>query len=45
MKANITIEPVGSEYALYINGNYAGTFCKTVLNIKLGAWHLPEIEI
>jgi len=43
--ANITIEPVGNDYALYINGYYAGTYNKTILNIKLRAWNLPEIEI
>lgn len=43
-KAEIQIETVGAKYALYINGNYAGTYCKTIINIKLRAWHLPEIN-
>lgn len=43
-KKNIIIEPVGNKYALYINGNYAGVYGKTILNIKLRAWDLPEIE-
>ena len=44
-KAKIEIEAVGTEYALYINGNYVGTYNKTILNIKLRSWHLPEIEL
>lgn len=42
---NVQIEPVcGDQYALYINDNYAGTYSKTILNIKLRGWHLPEID-
>lgn len=33
------------KYALYINGNYVGSYCKAILNINLMEWHLPEIEI
>ena len=44
-KKNITIEPNRDGYALYINGNYVGTYNKTILNIKLKSWNLPEIEI
>lgn len=44
-KHNIKVEPAGSGYALYINGNYAGTYNKTILNIKLRAWNMPEIEL
>ena len=44
-KHNVQIEPVGNEYALYINDNYAGVYNKTILNIKLRGWNLPEIEI
>lgn len=44
-KKNVEIEPAGSGYSLYINGNYAGTYNKTILNIKLRAWYMPEIEI
>ena len=43
-KPNIKIETVGNKYALYINENYAGTYSKTIINIKLRAWGLPEIE-
>ena len=42
--AKIKIEAVGNAFTLYINGNYAGTYCKTIINIKLRAWHLPEIS-
>lgn len=43
-KHNIQIEPIGTKYALYINENYAGTYSKAILNIKLRAWHMHEIE-
>jgi hypothetical protein len=42
-KQKVTVEEVSGKYALYINGNYAGTYNKTILNIKLRAWHLPEV--
>lgn len=44
-KNNIKIEQAGSGYALYINDNYAGTYNKTILNTKLRAWNMPEIEL
>lgn len=46
MKKNvIEVEPINGKYALYINGNYMGIYCKAILNIKLRAWNLPEIEL
>lgn len=44
MEKKVTVERVGDKYALYINDNYAGLYDKEILNIKLRAWHLPEIE-
>lgn len=44
-KHNIKIEAIGDKYALYINDNYAGLYSKTIINIKLRAWHMPEIEL
>jgi hypothetical protein len=41
----VEIYPHGKDYTLYVNGNYLGTYCKEILNIKLRAWHLPEIEL
>lgn len=42
-KRNVTVEAVGSEFAIYVNGYYIGTFDKTIANIKLRCWNLPEI--
>lgn len=44
-KNSVKTEQAGSGYALYINGNYSGTYNKTIINIKLRAWSMPEIEL
>ena len=43
-KHSVQIFPYGSKYEIYINGNYIGTFSKTIANLKLRLWNLPEIE-
>ena len=40
----VQIEKVNNKYALYVNDYYLGTFPKTIINIKLRGWNLPEIE-
>ena len=34
---------VNGEYALYIKGNYVGTFPKVIVNIKLRALNVTEV--
>ena len=41
---NVKLEKIAErKFALYLNGNYCGTFPKTIVNIKLRAWGLQEI--
>ena len=40
-KHEIKVEAVSNKYALYINGNYAGLYNRTIINIKMRAWNLP----
>jgi len=44
-KLNVKVEKVIGGYAIYVNENYIGTFCKAIANIKLRGWNLPEIEL
>ena len=46
MKSIVTIEALeNGKYAIYIKGNYIGQYSKTIANIKLRGWGMPEIEI
>ena len=42
---SVEVEYIGNEhaFALYVNGYYQGAYPKAILNIKLMAWHLPEL--
>lgn len=44
-KLNVKVEKVLGGFAIYVNENYIGTFNKTITNIKLRGWNLPEVEI
>lgn len=44
-KRKVIVEKNENGYALYVADNYIGTYCKTIVNIKLRAWGLPEVEI
>ena len=44
MKGTYVEKVAEGKYALYISGNYVGTFPKSIVNIKLNLMHLPEIE-
>ena len=42
--ANVTIEPNGKDYSIYIDDCYIGTYKKTIVNTKLRSWKLPEVD-
>ncbi len=41
---NVTIEPNGKDYSLYIDGCYIGTYSDAVVNAHLRAWKMPEVN-
>ena len=42
--ANVTIEPNGNDYSIYIDNCYIGTYKKTMVNIMLKSWGMSEID-
>lgn len=41
---NVTIEPNGWDYSIYIDNCYIGTYSEAVVNAHLRSWKKPEID-